>query len=60
MTDRNGCGLVELTVLASFEALTAGDPYLFVKSSWALAGIEDRIGLGPRYGYPVLTDMTRP
>lgn len=60
MTDRNGCGLVELTVLASFEALTAGDPDLFVKSSWALAGIEDRIGLGPRYGYPVLTDMTRP
>jgi hypothetical protein len=60
LADRSGCRLVELTVLASFEALTAGDPDLFVKSSRALAGIEDRIGLGPRYGYQVLTDMTRP
>jgi DNA gyrase/topoisomerase IV subunit A len=60
MTDRSGCGLVEVTVLQSFEALTAGRPRAHVKSSRAVAGIEERIGLGPRYGYQVLVDLARP
>jgi hypothetical protein len=60
MTDRSGCGLVELTVLQSLEALTAGRPRAFVISARAVAAIEERIGLGPRYGYQVLLDLARP
>jgi hypothetical protein len=60
MTDRSGCSLVELTVLQTLEALTAGRPGVHVKSARAVAGIEERIGLGPRYGYQVLIDLVVP
>ena len=60
MTDRSGCGLVELTVLQSLETLTAGRPRAHVISARAVAGIEERIGLGPQYGYQVLLDLARP
>src|SRR5437870_793334 len=59
MTDRSGCALVELTVLQSLEALTGSRPGMHVKSSRVMAAVEERIGLGPRYGYQVLVDLTR-
>jgi hypothetical protein len=52
--------MVELTVLQTLEALTAGRPGVHVKSARAVAGIEERIGLGPRYGYQVLIDLVVP
>jgi hypothetical protein len=58
MTDRSGCGLVELPLLQTLEDLTADRPGMHVKSARALAGIEGRIGLGPQYGYQVLIDLS--
>ena len=60
MSDRSGAGLVELAVLQELKALTAGRPQAHVPSARALAEIEERIGLGPRYGYQVLADLARP
>jgi hypothetical protein len=60
VSDRSGAGLVELAVLQTLEALTAGRPRAHVSSARALAGIEERIGLGPRYGYELLADLARP
>ncbi len=60
MSDRSGAGLVELAVLQTLEALTAGRPRAHVSSARAVAGIEERIGLGPTYGYELLADLTRP
>jgi hypothetical protein len=57
---RSGCGLVELAVVESIAALTAGKrPWYHVTTSRALADVEERIGLGPRYGYRVLIDLAR-
>jgi hypothetical protein len=60
VSDRSGVGLVELAVLQTLEALTAGRPRAHVSSARAVAGIEERIGLGPTYGYELLADLTRP
>jgi hypothetical protein len=60
MSDRSGVGLVDLAVLEMLEALTAGRPRAYVTSADAVAGIEERIGLRPRYGYEVLADLIRP
>ena len=60
MSDRSGAGLVELAVLQTLEALTAGRPRAHVSSARAVAGIEERIGLGPTYGYKLLADLARP
>jgi hypothetical protein len=60
MSDRSGVGLVELAVLETMEALTAGRPRTYVRSAEAVAGVEERIGLRPQYGYEVLTDLVRP
>ncbi len=60
MSDRSGAGLVELAVLQTLEALTAGRPRAHVSSARAVAGIEERIGLGPKYGYDLLADLARP
>jgi hypothetical protein len=61
VSDRSGCGLIEVTILQSLEALTAGRrPRHHVKSSSVLAGVDERISLGSRYAYPVLVDLTRP
>jgi hypothetical protein len=59
MTDRTGCGLVELTVLQSLEGLTAGRPRAHVRSDRVTAAVEERIGLGPRYGYQVLVGLAQ-
>ena len=59
MSDRSGCGLVELTVLQSLEALTAGRPRTLVRSDRVVAAVEERIGLGPRYGYQVLVGLAQ-
>ena len=50
MTECSGCGLVKLTVLESLGELTAGRVGAFVKTSRALTGIENRIGLDPEDG----------
>jgi hypothetical protein len=60
MTDRSGCGLVELTVLQSLETLTAGRLRAHVLSARVTAAVEERIGLGPRYGYQVLVGLAQP
>ena len=60
MSDRSGCSLIELTVLGVLDAETGGRPRAHAGSAKVLAGIEDRIGLGPRYAYEPLLDLARP
>jgi hypothetical protein len=60
VSDRTGSGLVELAVLETVSAATAGRTRAHVVCRKAVAGIEERIGLGPRYGYEVLLDLARP
>ena len=60
MSDRTGSGLVELATLETLSAATGGRPRAHVVCTRAVAGIEERIGLGPRYGYEVLLDLARP
>jgi hypothetical protein len=60
VSDRSGCGLIELAVLESLAALTADDPERYIASARALSGIEDRIALGPRYSYQVLRELAYP
>jgi hypothetical protein len=60
VSDRTGSGLVELAVLETMSAATAGRPRAHVDCTEAVASIEERIGLGPRYGYEVLLDLARP
>ena len=60
MGDRSGVGLVELAVLETLEALTAGRPRAYATSAEVVSEIEARIGLRPRYGYEVLIDLIRP
>lgn len=60
MGDRSGVGLVELAVLETLGALTGGRPRAYVQTAEAVAGTEERIGLGPRYGYEVLTGLVQP
>jgi hypothetical protein len=58
--DRTGCGLVELAILETLSAATGGRPRAHVVCTKAVAAIEERIGLGPRYSYEVLMDLARP
>jgi hypothetical protein len=58
MSDRTGVGPVELSVLAAVAAVTPARGY--ARSPRALASIEDRAGLGPRYSYEMLLDLARP
>ena len=60
MSDRSGCSLVELAVLEALDVMIAGRPRAYIPSAKALAGIEERIGLGPRYAYELLLDLARP
>ena len=60
MSDRTGSGLVELAILETLSAATGSRPRAHVACTKAVAGIEERIGLGPRYGYEVLLDLARP
>jgi len=60
VSDRTGSGLVELAILETLIAATAGRPGSHVVCTKAVAGIAERIGLGPRYGYEVLLDLARP
>jgi hypothetical protein len=59
MTERSGCGLVELTVLESLEAQSARHPDGWALSADAVAAVEERIGLGPRHGYQVLVELAQ-
>lgn len=54
MSERTGLGIVEVAIL---EALQTGR---YLKSSRALARVEERIGLAPGYAYEVLCDLARP
>jgi hypothetical protein len=60
VSDRTGSDLVELAILETLSAATAGRPRAHVVCTKAVAAIEERIGLGPRYGYEVLLDLARP
>jgi hypothetical protein len=60
LSDRSGCSLIELTVLGVLDDKTAGRPRAHVQSAKVLDGIDDRIGLGPRYAYELLLDLARP
>ena len=59
MSDRTGVGLVELAVLEEVNAAADGSPGECVVSTRAVAQVEERLGLGPRYGYEVLVDLAR-
>ena len=59
MSDRSGCTAVELAVLEALDAATSGRPRAYARSARVLAGIEERIGLGPRYAYEALLDLAR-
>lgn len=52
--------MVELAVLGVLDAATAGRPRAHVQSAKALAGIDERIGLGPWYAFQLLLDLARP
>jgi hypothetical protein len=59
VTDRSGCGLVELTVLQVVDELAA-DRRGEVGSAEVLDEVDRRIGLGPSYAYPMLCDLVVP
>jgi hypothetical protein len=56
--ERTGVGPIELAVLAAVAAVTPARGY--VRSPRALAAIEERTGLGPRYSYELVLDLARP
>jgi hypothetical protein len=60
VSDRTGIGPVELAVLEEVSAAAGGRPRAHAVCTKAVTGIEERIGLGPRYGYDVLLDLARP
>jgi hypothetical protein len=51
VSDRTGCGLIELTVLETMSAAAAASPRPHVVCTKVVASVEERLGLGPRYGY---------
>jgi len=59
VTDRSGCGLVELTVLHAVSELSAGRG-AEVRSAEVLDEVDRRIGLGPSYAYPMVCDLVTP
>ena len=58
MTDRSGCGLTELTVLQVVDEISAGGGE--ASSAEVLDEVDRRIGLGPRYAYPMVCDLVMP
>lgn len=60
MSDRSGSAVVELAVLDAVAAATSDRPRAYVLCVKALAAIEERVGLGPRYAYELLLDLARP
>lgn len=60
MSDRSGVAPVELAVLEVLDAAVSGRPRAYARSAKALAGIDERLGLGPRYAYGLLLDLARP
>ena len=58
MTDRSGCGLTELTVLQVVDERSAGGGEAI--SAEVLDEVDRRIGLGPRYAYPMVCDLVMP
>jgi hypothetical protein len=50
-------GPVELAILQAIDARLAGRQY--VTCATVLPGIEERVGLGPRYAWPALCDLAR-
>jgi DNA gyrase/topoisomerase IV subunit A len=58
--ERSGIGLVEGAVLEALDSLGARPDRGFRRSTRVLAELEDRIGLAPGYGYPVLVDLAQP
>jgi hypothetical protein len=57
---RSGCSPTELAMLEALDAAVRGRPRAHAESAKVLAGIDDRIGLGPRYAYEPLLDLARP
>jgi hypothetical protein len=56
--ERTGPSQIELSVLAAVAAVTPA--HGFARSLRALAAIEERTGLGPRYSCELLLDLARP
>jgi hypothetical protein len=57
---RTGCTFIELAVLEALDEATGGRPRAHARSAKILAGIEERIGLGPMYAYELVLDLARP
>lgn len=60
MSDRSGSAEVELAVLDAVAVATSDRPQAYVPCVKALAAIEERIGLGPRYACELLFDSGSP
>jgi len=60
VSERTGCTFIDLADLESLDAATGGRSRAYVRSAKVLAGIEERIGLGPLYAYDLLLDLARP
>lgn len=60
VSGRSGCGPVELALLAAIESATGGRPGAYAASPVVLDIADQMSGLGPRYGYEALLDLSRP
>jgi hypothetical protein len=58
ISERTGVGPIELSMLAAVAAVTPARGY--ARSPKAIAAMEERAGLGPRYSYEMLLDLARP
>jgi DNA gyrase/topoisomerase IV subunit A len=58
--ERSGLGVVEVVILEALDAAGARPDDRHVRSARVLAAVDERIGLGPGYAYPVLTDLALP
>jgi DNA gyrase/topoisomerase IV subunit A len=56
----SGLGLVEVAVLEALDALRAQPDQKHMKSARVVAYLEEKIGLAPRYSYPLLVDLASP
>jgi hypothetical protein len=59
VTDRSGAGPIDLAVLSALDTCGAGLPDRYAACSDALSLVEERTGLGPRYAYDLLRDLSR-
>jgi hypothetical protein len=60
VTHRSGTGPIELAILQAAGSQAAASSYPYIGCAHLLPVIERNTGLGPRYAYEALLDLTRP